>query len=35
MRPQVAAAASTLRERCLARLHEEGLVSDPAEAATP
>jgi small-conductance mechanosensitive channel len=32
---QVAAAASRLRERCLARLYDEGLVSDPAEAAAP
>ena len=26
---QVAAAAATLRERCLARLHDEGLVAEP------
>jgi len=32
---QVAAAASTLRERCLTRLYDEGLVSDPTEAAAP
>jgi small-conductance mechanosensitive channel len=32
---QVAAAAATLRERCLAGLHDEGLVADPTEAATP
>jgi small-conductance mechanosensitive channel len=32
---QVAAAASTLRERCLARLYDEGLVADATEAAAP
>jgi small-conductance mechanosensitive channel len=32
---QVAAAAATLRERCLARLFDEGLVAEPTEAATP
>jgi hypothetical protein len=32
---QVAAGASTLRERCLTRLYDEGLVSDPTEAAAP
>jgi small-conductance mechanosensitive channel len=34
-RPGPAAAASTLRERCLSGLYDEGLVSDPTEAATP
>ncbi|MEP6640286.1 MAG: mechanosensitive ion channel domain-containing protein [Gaiellales bacterium] len=32
---QVAAAASPLRERCLVRLYDEGLVSDPTGAAAP
>lgn len=32
---QVATAAATLRERCLAHLHDEGLVADPTEAAAP